>query len=256
MPERSGSRTGTAPPVAGRSRPAVVTATLADRRWRRRLRGRARAILAGLLLAALVVAAAWLVLFSSVLDTQHVRVTGAVTLSARQVRHVADVPLDGPLARVDVDAVRARVEQLSSVASVDVSRAWPHTITIALTERTPVAVVETGHGLRAVDASGVLFPAPPSRAHLPVVRAAAAADTVSLREAAHVAAALPARLARAVDHLELHSADGIRLVLRDGRVVVWGSAADSGTKARVAALLLRGKVTEVDVSVPARPTTR
>lgn len=231
-------------------------ATLTGHRWRRRVRTRARALVAGVVVLALVVAAAWVVLFSSVLNLQHVRVTGAPTLSAGQVRRIAGVPLDGPLARVDVHAVRARVEQLSSVASVDVSRTWPHTLTIAITERTPVAVVETGHGLRAVDAGGVLFPAPLSHAHLPVIRAAAAADTVSLREAAHVAAALPPRIARAVDHLELHSADGIHLVLRDGRVVVWGSAADSGVKAQVASLLLRGKVTEVDVSVPARPTTR
>lgn len=253
MPERS---SGTAPPRTTARPVAAGPAPLAGRRWRRRLRGRGRPLLVGALLAFLVLAAAWLVLFSSVLDTQHVRVTGATTLADGQVRQIARVPLGGPLARVDVAAVRARVEQLSSVASVQVSRAWPHTITIDITERTPVAVVETGHGLRAVDANGVLFPAPPSHAHLPVVRAAAAADTVSLREAAHVAAALPAGIARAVDHLELHSADGIRLVLRDGRIVVWGSAAESDTKARVAALLLRGSVHQVDVSVPARPTTR
>jgi cell division protein FtsQ len=233
-----------------------VDATLPHRRLRRRLRGRLRTVLVVALVVAVVLVAGWLVLFSSYLSAEQVRVTGEVSVAPARVRHVARVPLGTPLARVDTDAVRARVETISSVDSVQVSRSWPHTIDITITERTPVALVETDNGRRAVDAGGVLFPVPPHHARLPLIRAGAATDTVSLREAARVAGAVPADIAHKVDHLELRSADDIRLVLRDGRTIVWGSAADSEVKARVVALLLRGKVRQVDVSVPGRPTTR
>ena len=241
-------------------RPRRVDASLPHRRLRRRLRrplpGRLRTLLVLALVVAVVLVAGWLVLFSSYLSAEQVRVTGEVSLAPAQVRHVARVPLGTPLARVDTDAVRARVETISSVDSVEVSRSWPHTIAITVTERTPVALVDTGNGRRAVDAGGVLFPVPPHHPRLPLIRAGATTDTVSLREAARVAGAVPADIAHKVDHLELRSADDIRLVLRDGRTIVWGSAADSDIKARVVALLLRGKVQQVDVSVPGRPTTR
>ncbi|MGN6253095.1 MAG: cell division protein FtsQ/DivIB [Marmoricola sp.] len=233
--------------------------TLAHRRLRRRLRGRTRALLALVLAGVLVVALGWLVAFSPYLTAERVRVRDDGALSVQRVRRVAQVPVGTPLARVDLGAVQARVEGISSVEGVEVSRSWPHTVEIAVTERTPVALVDTGSGRRAVDAGGVLFPVPTGVGRLPVIHADATTDTVSLREAAHVAAALPASLDGRVDHLQLRSADDIRLVLRDGRTIVWGSAADSATKARVVALLLRGrhgKVSQVDVSVPGRPTTR
>ena len=50
--------------------------------------------------------------------------------------------------------------------------------------------------------------------------------------------------------------DRISLVLRDGRVVVWGSAEQSEDKAAVLAALLRARDAQrYDVSVPGQPVT-
>ncbi len=208
-------------------------------------------------LLALVIGGGWLVLFSSVLTAEKVTVTGVTSLSPVRVRHQAQVPIGRPLARLDLAAIQARVENIGDVAHAEVSRSWPHTVHIAITQRTPVAVVDRGNGLQQVDAGGVLFGKVAHRpAGLPLIKAAPSMRSTALAEAGTVAAALPHALARRVSYLQLQSPDDIVLLLRDGRTVVWGSAADSSQKAQVAVVLLRRPVHQVDVSVPGRPTTR
>jgi cell division protein FtsQ len=48
----------------------------------------------------------------------------------------------------------------------------------------------------------------------------------------------------------------VRLVLRDGRPVEWGSAERSSRKASVLAVLLDTPASAYDVSVPDRPSLR
>ena len=62
-------------------------------------------------------------------------------------------------------------------------------------------------------------------------------------------------LSAMVDHVEVLTVDQITLVLRDERIVVWGSSDDSATKAEVLLQLLRQPAKVYDVSVPGQPTT-
>ena len=89
--------TTTATPPATRPSPRPSLANERDRRRRGRRRV-LRGVLA-LLLAVLVAGAAWVVYFSSVLDTRVVTVTGAQALTPEQVTTAAAVPLGRPLAR-------------------------------------------------------------------------------------------------------------------------------------------------------------
>lgn len=228
----------------------------ARRQWARRW-GAWRWGLAGVLVAALVVGGGWLVLFSSVLAADEVTVTGTSYLTAQEVTDAADVPPGTPLARVDLGLVQRRVEALPAVASATVSRSWPHAVAVDVTERTAVAVLTVDGTVTGMDADGVLFRdydrAPDD---LPDVRTTGPTDRQVRREAASVVAALPSALARQVDHLEVSSIDQITLALRDGRTVLWGSAAESATKAQVLQVLLEREGTVYDVSVPAQPTIR
>lgn len=228
----------------------------ARRQWARRWRAW-KWVVASLLLVAVLAGGGWLVWFSSVLAVQGVAVEGTGYLTDDEVREAAEVPAGEPLARVDLVAVTARVAALAPVESVEVTRSWPHQLLIEVTERTPVAVVDVGGSIRGMDAEGVLFleyPTPPR--DLPVLRTFAGADAGARQEAAGVVTALPGDLARQVDHLEVETIDRITLVLRDGRVVVWGSAQDSAEKARVLVALLAHQARQYDVSVPSHPTTR
>jgi cell division protein FtsQ len=228
----------------------------ARRQWARRWLAW-RYVVAVVVVVALVVGSAWLVLFSSVLAVDGVEVSGADTLSAEDVRAAADVPDGEPLARIDLDAIRARVQALAVVKSADVTRQWPDRVRIEIEERVAVAVVDIGGRLRGMDASGVLFrdyrTAP---ADLPRVRTASDTRADALEEAATVASALPDDLAGKVAYLTVETVDLIELVLKDGRTVLWGSAEESAAKGRVLEVLLERKAQWYDVSVPGRPVIR
>lgn len=222
---------------------------------RTRRRRRLRPYLVALLVVVLLVAGGWAVWSSSLLSARSVEVSGTRTLSPAEVRRVARVPLGIPLARVDLDVVRARVENLGMVRAAHVSRSWPHTVHLSVTERAPVAVVNRGSGLQAVDREGVLFGhygrAPRG---LPVVRTAPDVGTGTLAEAGRVAAALPPRLLRRVTFIAVGSVDRITVNLRSGVRVAWGDSSASAVKVRVVEVLLRRHPSRIDVSAPSRPT--
>jgi cell division protein FtsQ len=228
----------------------------ARRRWLQRLR-RFRPLLYAVLLLLLVGGGTWLVFFSSVVTVRDVSVEGNRTMSSVRVEAVAKAPMGEQLARVDLAAIKARVESMPAVKSVSVSRSWPHTIAISLTERTPVAVVDRGAELQAVDDDGVLFG---SYAHqpadLPLITTAPDVKAEALAEAARVVTSLRADIAAEVEKVDVESVDRIRLHLSGGRTVMWGSAEESAQKADVLAVLLGQPGSEIDVSVPGRPTTR
>lgn len=232
------------------------------RRWWGRV-GRWRLpLLAGLLVAVLG-AGGWLVLWSDALDVERVGVRGTALLDEREVLAAAAVPTGVPLARVDLAEVESRVQELSAVASVSVSRDWPDGVDVVIRERESVAVVEENGQLQGLDREGVPFRsyprAPPG---LPLVRAADLAPEIgadgrsdALREVALVVTALPGELAARVGHVEIASLDAIALVLRDGTTVRWGSASDSEQKADVLTALMEVPAQTYDVSVPGLPTT-
>lgn len=224
---------------------------------RPRRRRKLRLVLGLLLAVALVAGAVWTIFWSSYVTVTGVQVTGNASVPSSRIERVADVPDGTPLARVDLAAIRARVEALPAVRRVEVSRSWPHRVHVAVTERTPVAVINRGSGLQAIDADGVLFGSYAQRPpRLPLVRTQPDTPVEALTEGGKVIASLPAQVAARVDTVEVDSVDQIQLVLKNGRHVVWGSAEHSDQKAEVLAMLLRRPGSVIDVSVPESPTTR
>lgn len=247
---RNATADPTADPTTVRSR-----RRFARRQWARRWLAW-KYVAAVLLLLVGVVGGVWMVFFSSVLAVTQVEVAGLQTLQAGEVQSAAAVPTGSPLARVDLDRIRARVESLAPVASAVVTRQWPHSVKITVEERVAVAVVEIGGRIRGLDLDGVVFrDYPRAPAGLPRVQTSIDTQSDALQEGARVVSALPGELARLVDHVEVESVDQISLLLRDGREVVWGSAEESEQKARVLAVLLDTPAQTYDVSVPGQPTT-
>ncbi|MCW2832396.1 MAG: Cell division protein FtsQ [Nocardioides sp.] len=233
----------------------ITRQRFARRQWARRWM-RWKFAVAVVSLVALVGAAVWLVFYSTTLSVTRVDVVGNKLLSDDRVTRVAAVPAGEQLALVDLEEATRRVETLSEVVDADVTRAWPDTVLITLTERVAVAVVELGGRIRGLDADGVLFreytSVPPG---LPRVQPQTSTGTDALKEAAGVVSTLPRDLAARVDHVEVQTIDQITLVLRDGREVRWGSAEESELKATVLVRLLEAQQAPVyDVSVPASPT--
>ena len=151
------------PPARARCLMATATQTrppsVADGKRRRRPKGRRvwPFVLVGVLVLALVGGLVWLVGFSSVLAAQRVQISGLKTLTRAEVNQKAAVPLGVPLARQDLSAVAGRVATFPQAENVVVERSWPDTITITVTERTPVFAVRYANLYVLVDKRGIPY---------------------------------------------------------------------------------------------------
>jgi cell division protein FtsQ len=221
-------------------------------------------VVAGLGITALLTAAVagWLVLASPWLRVSTVRVVGASTLDPVLIERRAAVPVGTPLARVDLGALQQRVREIPQIAAVDVTRSWPHTVTIRVVEAQPVAVIRDGAGFGLVSASGQVYRTvaqPPAGLPLVANESAALASDPGAQAALAVAVALgrdaPASLLRRVQSVRGLDAQDVRVKLRGGAEVRWGGALGTTAKAQALLLLIRTQpgAQRYDVASPQTP---
>jgi cell division protein FtsQ len=223
------------------------------------------AVRIALLLTALGVAA-WVVWGSPLLAVSSVRVDGAGSLTADQVRSAAGITDGTPLLRVDVDAAAARVARLPQVADVQVTRGWPRTVVITVEERVPVAVVEQAGTRSLVDAGGVLFDTvtgEPPAGVVPLAVATPGPEDAATRAGLSALGELPRDVRTQLASVAATTGNDVTLTLLDGTTVLWGSAAESAQKGDVLVALL-GQLasgalepaTTIDLSAPSAVVLR
>jgi cell division protein FtsQ len=237
--------------------PSSVRRFMARARRRRIDAARPWAIGAGVLVVAAILL--WIVYGTAVLGVRQVSVVGTGFLTPAQVQQAAAVPMRRPLARVDLDEVRSRVQALAPVDRAVVSRGWPGTIKIEVIERTPVAAVPRGTGQWVlIDGQGVAYRTVTQMpAGLPVAQLAAPGPgDLNTRSALTVLGALTEDLRDQLVGITVRAPAQISLQLRNDRTVVWGDDTDSPKKAQVATVLLKRKGDTIDVSAPDVVTIR
>jgi cell division protein FtsQ len=221
------------------------------RRW-----SRTKLVLVVVALGALIGVLAWVVLGSSLLAVRTVEVIGADAAVSEEVGEIADAEIGTPLARLDLAALEQDVEQIRTVLSASVERAWPRTLRIVVDIREPAAVTKTPNGFDVVDRTGAVLSSSPERPRdLPLV-VVGTGTGARLVDGLTVLDAAPPRVQRRTTRVNVVSEQDIRLRL-DGDVEVrWGSVESSPRKAEVLAALLGQKAQVYDVSAPDLPTTR
>lgn len=242
--------------------PGDRAARSSDEAARFRRRRVVAALLGCAVLLAALAAAGWWALGRFGPAVEQVRVTGNAAVRAEDVRAAAAVDPGTPLASVDPAAVEARVSGIPGVATAEVTRDWPHTLTVALTERTPIAVVDSPEGRRLVDVTGLAYrPVPPNPPRLPLLTLPRVApDEPAATAAATLLADLPGPIRDQVDAVALGPGGStLELVLTEGRRVLWGRWSETAETARKAAILgplLSREGSVYDVSSPQLPTVR
>jgi cell division protein FtsQ len=215
------------------------------------------AVTAGVLLVA--GALTWVVYGTAVLGVRDVKVVGVQLISPLQVEQAAAVPMDEPLARVDLGAVRSRVRGIPAVERVTVRRGWPSTLVVEVVERTPVAAVPATSGaFTLIDGTGVPYREVARKPDgLPLVRTATPGTSdANTRSALKVLAALSPDLREQLVAISVAAPAQIKLELSRDRTVVWGDDTASDTKSQVATALLKKAGKEIDVSAPTVVTIR
>lgn len=209
-------------------------------------------------------AAGYAALHSRLLAASTVTVTGERHETAHQIVDASGLASAPSMLSVDPGHVAARVERTFPwVASVSVTQHWPHTVSIAVTERKAVAEVLGPHGsLVLVDVTGRRLGTAAPHEVLPRLEYAPAPGgppTVATLSTAAVpgllvAATLPPAFAAQVAVVQVSSSGWVTLHLTTPVSFVLGPASDLGAKYEdVAAVIARttlhiGDV--VDVSVP------
>ncbi|MBO3724301.1 FtsQ-type POTRA domain-containing protein [Actinomyces bowdenii] len=250
----------------------VVSTGLADRLAERRralMRLRMRWVLGALLVVVLVLALGWGLLLSPLLALRApaIAVSGSDgTVQDGQVREIL-APYEGrSLLRLDMAELSERVgEGLVRVRSAEVTRSWPHGLSVELRMRAPVAARHTDAGVEVLDDQAVVLEVAPEAPQGLVTIVAegqgpggagtgGGLSAAQVSAVAEVAGALdPQVLARVVSGSATTTGQ-VTLTLSDGATVVWGESKDNARKSRVLAVLLQAPAAVYDVSSKS-PTT-
>jgi cell division protein FtsQ len=210
-----------------------------------------------------VVGLAYLAVRSPLFDVDHIRVNGARSESATDIRAAARVHLGAPLLFVDTGAIARRVERLPWVEHARVHRDLPGTLTITVTDYVPTAYVRAPGGRVALIASTGRVVALGRRVPAAAVEirgervVPAVGSLLSPPEAADVLRQLPPRLRGRVGAIDVGG--GFALELRTGGQIRLGSVEHLRAKG-VAALAVLDHLgatpfTYIDVSAPPAPVS-
>ena len=242
--------------VAGTgTEPATGPASPANQRW--------RAAFFALMAIAIVAGVGWALLESRFFVVRSVQVTGTHLVTPAQVRSAADIPAGLPLIRVNDAAVAHRVDQLRQVQSARVTRDWPDTVAISVTERVPALAVPASQGYDLIDKDGVVVesvseqPLDTPILDLPAgpAQPAALRGNRAVYAAAVVVRELPRYLARKLVSVQAPSATEVTLRLSGGVSIIWGGTDRAAEKAKELAVLMRTHARSYDVSAPGTAVT-
>lgn len=200
------------------------------------------------------------VVYSPLLAVNRVQVRGAGP-TQHAVLAAAHLRAGAPILFVDAGGTAAAIRRLPTVASAHVDRSFPHTVTVTVTLRTPVAWAPSGGGRAAlVDAHGVVISrAPTAPLGVPelvgLTKVPAPGGRITPLGPATLAAALAPALPGRVAGVALGPA-GLIVGVTAGPQLRFGDTTALAVKARAAAALLGALVRPanyLDVSVPAAP---
>jgi cell division protein FtsQ len=200
---------------------------------------------------------------SSLVSVRHVHITGVHGVDAIEIRQALDAAaLRMTTMHFDAAALRSSVSSFAIVGSLHVSTSFPHSVSIAVTERPAVAALLTAGQRTAVAADGTVLGPALLSSSLPTIAGSVEPPTgARLREPAAVAAvgvlgAAPPPLAAFVVRV-FNGPEGLTVAMRNGLQVYFGNSTRPHAKwlslARVLVSPSAAGAVYVDVRLPERP---
>ncbi|MBP3036847.1 FtsQ-type POTRA domain-containing protein [Arthrobacter sp. zg-ZUI100] len=217
-------------------------------------------------LTAVVVLGAFfaLLFFSPALALKTVTVQGNSLLPTEEAQRALQPLMGEPLTTISDADVAALLADRPEVAGVEVIAQPPSEIVVSITERVPVAVLQSGESFLLIDAEGRTIGTAVNRAQarLPLIDGGTeAVNSRVFSTVTSVLSVLPPKVLEQLDHASAGSVDSVELKLVNGQSVFWGSAESNVAKARVLEAMLGMPAKEpavkvFDVSTPNAPVTR
>lgn len=228
---------------------------------RRRLR-----LLVGLLVTLGTVGAGWGVTRSTLLDIDRISVAGGQHTEPAAVVEAAGLRPGQPMLDLHAAALAADIESLPWVAEATITRQWPGTVAVRITERTPAGAVRLGDRWILADATGRVLSSTPGDGHdlvkvegpVPGELPSPGAELAGpLLDGVRVAAAVTEAALDEVRRVTVDDGGAAVLALAGGAEARLGPTHDLDTKLTALATLLakvdlRG-VSTIDLRVPSAP---
>jgi cell division protein FtsQ len=232
-------------------------------RARTRRRPRLGLLLVGaLLIAGLLVGGYFWVRSSSLSAVRNVRVVGVGGAEAGQIRDALETTARGmSTLNVSTSDFHNTVAAYPEVKSVRASASFPHSMTITVVERDPVAVVVAGGHRTVVSGDGTLLPNAAASSSLPTITTTVAPGGTTLSgiplQEAELLADAPYALLSRIESITDSSGHGLTVAVRGGPQLYFG-AADGFTAKWHSAIAVLGNSSAagaayIDVSDPSRP---
>ncbi|MDO9556822.1 MAG: FtsQ-type POTRA domain-containing protein [Coriobacteriia bacterium] len=268
-----GEHRGSSGYSTGRSRAGDATARAKREERARRLAQHSRTrrirLVVVVALSIVVVGGLFALYRSPLFAIKVVDVQGAELLSVETVQTLAAVPEDATLLRYPKKAIIARVEADPWVEVVILTRDFPDTLRIRVTERTPVALVDMGEKFWVVDSTGMVLGEQSfeDTATLIVIRDVQGLDpkpgrrssSDTLDNALKVLVGIGGELRGKVRAISAPTVDETTLLTIDAIEILMGEAVEVEDKAFLALSIMKeqaGKVVFIDVRSIDNPVSR
>lgn len=221
-----------------------------------------------ILVAALVSALIWLLLFSSVfrLETSQISVSGGNEwVSEKDVLDIANQQSGKSLFLVSADKVSSQLKNIPGVTQANVVKRYPRSLEIDIKAQQPAAMLKEPDGtLVAVDRKARVLNAvgKTSTKGIPVIEVSSVDNGLNSRavkETLTILGGLPDTMRTVITKVSAKTQDSITTELSSGKyVVVWGDSSELKLKSAIVDKLLSdpsliGDKHQIDVSAPSRP---
>ena len=269
-PAGPGGPGGSKTPASAGDRRASARREERERRLVRQRRMQRLKVTGLAVLVAAVLFGVYSIYTSQLFAVEEIQIVGTERLTRERVLEIAEVPTDITLLRFPAQEISARLEEDPWIASATVTRDFPSSMRLRITERTPAAYVDLGaESVWLVDSSGIII-AEQSAAEtetLVVIRDVQPIEpepgvrtgSEPLLNALEVWAGLSPELQSMTRFLSASSVDKTALVTVDEIEVLVGSSEDIETKDVIAREILAehgDAVVYVNVRTVERPTWR
>ncbi len=202
-------------------------------------------------------------LTTPLLAVQQLRVTGLKSITEKQINTALRDQIGVPLALINQQRIVDELSGFTRIESVSLVAELPHTLHVAITERSPIAIVVVSGVAYLYDPAGIRLDVAHSSDMYPVISSSGEPSaSASYKEAIAVLLALPQNLLAKVSSVNATSTDNVTLTLRgySGQQIIWGDSSQGILKSRVlSALMANQKPTDrvtYDVSSPLAPVVR
>lgn len=198
----------------------------------------------------------WVIFSSSLLSVSRVQVNGTGAVSAAQIRQASGVETGTPLARLNSDAIAAKVKKIPAIATAKVKLNWPHEVVITVVERSAVVTVMIDGEPWVVDRTGTPYmpvselPGGKVNAVPPLSVKSPGPGDLATRSAVQIVEAVPPDIRATIASVDAISPAKISFKLTDGRTIIWGTPDQSARKGSLLPALLSHDGSVFDISSP------